>query len=91
MNRYYALEDIVNALGRDERIVFELIENEWLIPCARDPLSFDEEDAARARLICEMREVMGVNDEAIPIILHLLDQIHRLRAELALTRARCKG
>ncbi|HEX4922528.1 MAG TPA: chaperone modulator CbpM [Bdellovibrionales bacterium] len=88
MSRYLAIDDLVRLLGRDERLILELVEKEWLVPCEREPLSFDEEDAARARLICEMRELMGVNDESVPIILHLLDQIHRLRAELALTRLR---
>lgn len=39
----------------------------------------DEEDLARAKLIRELQEVFGVNDEAIPIILHLLDQLYFLK------------
>ncbi|WP_119166509.1 chaperone modulator CbpM [Algihabitans albus] len=40
---------------------------------------FDEQDAARAQLICEMREDMAINDEAMPLVLRLLDQVYALR------------
>lgn len=40
---------------------------------------FDEQDAARARLICEMRDDMAINDEAMPLVLRLLDQVYALR------------
>jgi chaperone modulatory protein CbpM len=34
---------------------------------------------ARAQLIQDLRRDLGVNDEAIPIILDLIDQVHGLR------------
>jgi chaperone modulatory protein CbpM len=48
----------------------------------------DDEDLARAALIRELLDEMGVNDESVPIILHLIDQLHVLRREL---RARLKA
>jgi chaperone modulatory protein CbpM len=41
-----------------------------------------------ARLICDLQRGLGVNDEAVPIILHLLDQVHGLRRMIAEARRR---
>jgi chaperone modulatory protein CbpM len=51
----------------------------WLLP-RRDGAKrdFSEVDLARARLIQDL-EQLGVNDEGIPVILDLLDQLHGLR------------
>ena len=56
------------------------VEAGWLIP-RRDAEAADYSDAdlARARLIRDLQHDMGVNAEAIPIILDLLDQVHGLR------------
>jgi chaperone modulatory protein CbpM len=40
-------------------------------------------DLARANLIRDLKEKMGVNDEGLGVILHLLDQMHGLRRALA--------
>jgi chaperone modulatory protein CbpM len=45
----------------------------------RKTLLFSDTDLARARLIQDLRQDFGVNDEGIAIILHLLDQLHGLR------------
>ncbi len=55
----------------------------WIRPAAVDrEYRFDELDLARLRLLCELREEMGVGEEAVPVILSLLDQVYGLRAEL---------
>lgn len=52
----------------------------WLVPARRSgEADFSEVDLARARLIQELKTDMGVNDEGIGVILHLLDQLHGLR------------
>lgn len=45
--------------------------------------SLSETDYARARLVLDLKS-MGANDEAIPIILDLIDQMHGLRRQLRL-------
>lgn len=45
-------------------------------------LVFQEIDAERVRLILELRDVMQVNEEALPVILSLLDQLYALRRRL---------
>lgn len=45
-------------------------------------LDYTEIDAARARLIHEMRQELALDAEAVPIVLSLIDQIHGLRQSL---------
>jgi chaperone modulatory protein CbpM len=49
---------------------------------AADDLVFTEIDVERVRLILELRDVMQVNEEALPIVLSLLDQIYELRRKI---------
>ena len=43
---------------------------------------FHEVDVARVRLIRELRHELAIGDEAIPVILQLLDQVYGLRRRL---------
>ena len=55
----------------------------WLAPQQAVPEhAFTELDLARACLIRDLREGMGVNDEGIAIVLDLLDQLHGFRHAL---------
>lgn len=61
----------------------------WVVPCHSDdgPL-FDEIDVARLRLVCQLKQDMAIGEEALPVVLSLMDQLHGLRRELkALARA----
>jgi chaperone modulatory protein CbpM len=57
------------------------IEAGWLCPGAEnaEPSSLSDADMARAQLICDLKDDLGINDEGIEVILDLLDQIHGLR------------
>ena len=56
------------------------IEAGWLRPHGDDPEpEFSDIDLARVRLIADLRGDLGLNDEAIPVVLDLIDQIHGLR------------
>ena len=60
------------------------IEEEWLIPSGSAlEVVFSEADLARARLIRDLIQGLGVNDEGVGVILHLLDQMHGMRQTLA--------
>lgn len=57
----------------DHKLILTYIERCWIAP---DSSELDHEDQARIHLIQELQNVFGVNDEAVPIILHLIDQLH---------------
>ena len=60
------------------------IEEEWLVPSgAATELAFSEADLARAKLIQDLIQDLGVNAEGVGVILNLLDQMHGLRKALA--------
>jgi chaperone modulatory protein CbpM len=59
------------------------IDEEWLIPRREAGLeAFSDADLARAQLIRDLKSDIGVNDEAVGVILHLIDQLHGLRGAL---------
>ncbi len=63
----------------------------WICPAhTADEQKFTEMDLARARLIHDLKHNMGVNDEGLDVILHLIDQIHGLRRALAEALARLR-
>ncbi|MBR0667635.1 MerR family transcriptional regulator [Roseomonas hellenica] len=45
-------------------------------------LQFQEIDVERVRLILELRDEMQVNEEALPLVLSLLDQLYALRRRM---------
>ena len=56
------------------------IEEEWLIPSeAADEMTFSDADLARAQLIRDLKDDLGINDEGVGVILNLVDQVHGLR------------
>ncbi|MGZ3709967.1 MAG: chaperone modulator CbpM, partial [Bdellovibrionota bacterium] len=66
----------------DERFVTRCVELHWIEPKSGTESGLDEEDLARILLIQELQSDFGVNDEAVPIILHLLDQLHFFRNQM---------
>jgi len=59
------------------------IREEWLIPGqAAGELTFSDADIARAQLIRDLKNDLGVNDEGVGVILSLVDQVHGLRGVL---------
>jgi chaperone modulatory protein CbpM len=60
------------------------IREEWICPdCTTPERAYTEMDLARASLIHDLKHNMGVNDEGLDVILHLIDQMHGLRKALA--------
>lgn len=43
---------------------------------------FAEIDVERVRLILDLRDTLDVNEDALPVVLGLLDQIYALRRQL---------
>jgi chaperone modulatory protein CbpM len=76
----------------ETHVLETFIAEEWLIPRrGAGGEDFSEADVARARLICDLRADIGVNDEGVGVILHLLDQLHGLRNTLQEILRRQRG
>jgi chaperone modulatory protein CbpM len=57
--------------------------NDWVKPDDGDgDYEFGAIDVARARLIRDLRDDMEVNEEALPVVLLLLDQLYDLRRRM---------
>src|SRR6202030_4184577 len=66
----------------DAQVLEAWVEAGWLLPRQDgDKRNFSEVDLARAQLILDL-EQLGMNDEAVPVILDLVDQVHGLRRTL---------
>lgn len=79
------LSEVAVMLGRVERIeLVTWIELGWIEPAeetAEEPV-LSELDVARAALICDLRHDLDVEEETVPLILSLLDQVYMLRRRL---------
>ena len=65
------------------------IERRWVRPHHTGPepgrgWSFSAIDLARIELICDLRHDLAIDDEALPVVLSLIDTVHGLRRRLAL-------
>lgn len=79
----WTLEEIIAEVEVSDSEVSEWITEHWVLPIEEDGLLlFDEADLARVKLIVELRRDLEVNDEAIPVVLRLLDQVYSLRRTL---------
>jgi len=59
------------------------IDRGWVQPDSADTgWVFQEIDIARVRLIHDLRHGMDVGEDAIPMLLSLLDQVYELRGQL---------
>ena len=78
---------LLEGLKRDE--LRRWIEYGWVRADRRgESYVFTEIDCARVRLIRDVHETMEVDEEVVPLVLSLVDQVHTLRHELrAVVRA----
>lgn len=67
----------------EDNVLKEWLAAGWLIPGDDEgEAKFSDLDLARAQLINDLKGDIGVNDEGVAVILHLLDQLHGLRRTL---------
>jgi chaperone modulatory protein CbpM len=85
------------VIGRDELVrrfaglnaaeLSRWIENRWIVPeqgaeSDGERWLFHEVDVARVELILDMRREFAVDDEAMSLVLGLLDQVYSLRRQM---------
>jgi chaperone modulatory protein CbpM len=78
------LEELLDHfVGLDRRELVRWVENRWVLPERRDKTwIFHEIDVARVELILEVRREFAIDDEALSLVLGLLDQVYDLRRQL---------
>ncbi|NML10412.1 hypothetical protein HHL08_09650 [Sphingobium sp. AR-3-1] len=81
------LDEFLSRSGIELHSLEQWIDREWLLGERRSTtIVLTDMDAARARLIHDLKRDFGVNDEGVDIVLHLVDQLHGLRQVLAQMR-----
>ncbi len=81
--------DFLERTHLDRATLEVWIQEEWICPeRRRSERAYTDTDLARASLILDLKHKMGVNDEGLDVILHLIDQMHGLRKALAEVMAR---
>jgi chaperone modulatory protein CbpM len=79
-----ALNELLTRVrGLDRRDLAHWVENRWVLPEQHgDTWLFRPVDVARVELIREIRHEFAIDDEAVPVVLGLLDQVYGLRRQL---------
>jgi chaperone modulatory protein CbpM len=76
-------ELLIRLRGLERRELVRWVENRWVLPERRaETWVFHEVDVARVELIFEIRRDFAIDDEAMPLVLGLLDQIYSLRRQM---------
>ena len=69
--------------GLERRELVQWVENRWVMAERHDgDWLFRDVDVARVELIQEIRHEFAIDDEAVPLVLDLLDQVYSLRRQL---------
>jgi len=70
--------DLIDALEAD--VLRQWVEAGLVRAHGREPpLQFDDADVARVHLICELHYKLAVDDETLPLVVSLMDQLYSLR------------
>jgi chaperone modulatory protein CbpM len=77
------IEEVVAEIEVSQIEVVTWIERRWVLPVEQEgQYLFDEADRARVALIAELHRDLGVGEDAMPLVLRLLDQLYTLRRAL---------
>jgi chaperone modulatory protein CbpM len=73
-------DELTRLAGCSHDELRRFVEERWVEPENGD--GFGEVDVARVQLIIELRRDLSVNDDAMPLVLSLLDQVYALRRQV---------
>jgi chaperone modulatory protein CbpM len=89
----WTMEQVAVEIGVERGVIVSWIEQQWVLPATQDgEYLFEEVDLARLKLINELIDELQIGEEAIPILLNLLDQLYEARrviGELESAIAKC--
>jgi len=76
-------ELLLRLRGLERRELVRWVENRWVLPERRaESWVFHEVDVARVELIFDIRRDFAIDDEAMELVLGLLDQVYDLRRQM---------
>lgn len=80
---YDETEIVRTSAGITRRRLRLWVRRGWVVP-QESPAGprFDGADLARLRLICELKDEIDLSDDAVAVVLSLIDQLHGVRHEL---------
>ncbi len=74
------LTEVLDLCGIDRDELTLWIERRWVLPLAANgDYLFSEADLARVQMITEFRNDLALDEEALPAVLALVDQLHATR------------
>jgi chaperone modulatory protein CbpM len=84
MTRRYSEDEAITAVATLTRArLVAFIEAEIIVPLhTENGIVFRQVDLVRMELLCELTESFSLNDDALSIIISLIDQLHSTRSEL---------
>lgn len=86
------IEQLTSETSLEAHVLEDWIGRRWIRPVEQEGrFFFDETDRARVRLIAELRIDLEVQEDALTIILGLLDQVYALRRTLSDLRGVLEG
>ena len=79
-----SFDDLLSLIdGLQRRELERWVAEGWVLPLREhNETRFREIDVARVRLIYEIRYDLRLDEDAVPLVLSLLDQVYGLRQEL---------
>ncbi len=78
-----ALAELVIELDCPREDLVLWVERRWVLPVQQDgDLVFSEADIARVQMILDLRRDLGIDDEAMPVVLDLLDKLYGVRRQM---------
>ena len=76
-------ELLIRLRELDRRDLSRWVDNHWVLPERHaDTWVFHEVDVARVELIIDIRRDFAIDDEAMGLVLGLLDQVYGLRRQM---------
>ncbi len=76
-------ELLIRYRGLERRDLSRWVENHWVLPERHaETWVFHEVDVARVELILDIRRDFAIDDDAMELVLGLLDQVYGLRRQM---------
>lgn len=75
--------DIVSEFGIGQDELHLWVEKRWVLPLQEDgQFTFSDGDVARVQIIVDLRRDLAIDEEAMSVVLDLLDKLYGLRRQM---------